>query len=99
MASLDLEGNASAWGTFQKYLKHIHIMKPECEFSYFFDYFQQEGSHTSFINFDDLLERLQNGKIIIDDFEVAHRGYHCALNTLALMANGDATVYPIHSKQ
>jgi hypothetical protein len=99
MATLDLEGNASPWGTLRKYLKHIHIMKPEGKFSHFFDYFQEEGSHTPFTNLDDLLERLQSGEIIIDDFDVAHRGYHSALNALALMANGDATVYPIYSKQ
>ena len=97
MAYLDMEGNASAWGTLQKYLQHIHIMKPTGKFSHFFDYFQEEGSHTPFTTFEYLLERLHGGEIIINDFDVAHRGYRSALNALALMASGDATVFPIQS--
>ena len=97
MAYLDLEGNASAWGTFGKYLQHIHIMKAEGEFSHFFDFFQEAGSHTPFTNFDYLLERLNSRKIIIGDFDVAHRGYLSALNALEIMASGDATVFPIPS--
>jgi hypothetical protein len=97
MAYPDLEGNASAWGTLQKYLRHIHIMKPTSEYSHFFDFFQAEESHTSFDDFPDLLKRLKNGEIKIDNFEVAHQGYLSALNTLALMRNGDATVFPIYS--
>jgi hypothetical protein len=97
MAYLDLEGNASAWGTFGKYLQHIHIMKPDGEFSHFFDFFQEADSHTPFTNFDYLLERLNSRKIIIGDFDVAHRGYLSALNALEIMASGDATVFPIPS--
>jgi hypothetical protein len=95
MAYLDLEGYASAWGTMRKYLQHIHILKPTSEYSHFFDFFQAEESHTSFDDFSDLLKRLKNGEIKIDNFEVAHQGYLSALNTLALMRNGDATVFPI----
>jgi len=98
MAYLDLEGNASAWGTLRKYLRHIHIMKPASEYSHFFDFFQADASHTSFDDFSDLLKRLQDGEIRIDNFEVAHRGYLSALNTLALMAKGDATVFPIYDQ-
>ena len=98
MAYLDLEGNASAWGTMRKYLRHIHIMKPTSEYSHFFDFFQAEASHTSFDDFPDLLKRLQDGEIRIDNFEVAHRGYLSALKTLALMAKGDATVFPIYDQ-
>jgi hypothetical protein len=98
MAYLDLEGNASAWGTLRKYLRHIHIMKPTSEYSHFFDFFQAEASHTSFDDFSDLLKRLKDGEIRIDNFEVAHRGYLSALNTLALMAKGEATVFPIYDQ-
>jgi hypothetical protein len=97
MAYLDLEGNASAWGTMRKYLRHIHVLKPTSEYSHFFDFFQAEESHTSFDDFPDLLKRLKNGEIKIDNFEVAHQGYLSALKTLALMADGDATVFPIYS--
>jgi hypothetical protein len=35
---------------------------------------------------------------MIDNFEVAHRGYLSALNALAIMTNGDATVFPVSSE-
>lgn len=98
MAYPDLEGYASAWGTLRKYLHHIHILKPTSEYSHFFDYFQAEESHTSFDDFSDLLKRLKNGEIKIDNFEVAHQGYLSALQTLALMRDGDATVFPIYDE-
>lgn len=98
MAYLDLEGNASAWGTLRKYLRHIHILKPASKYSHFFDFFQEEESHTSFDDFSDLLKRLKNGEIKIDNFEVAHQGYLSALKTLALMRDGDATVFPIYDE-
>jgi len=55
-----------------------------------------EKSHTSFDDFSDLLKRLQDGEIKIDNFEVAHQGYLSALHALTLMAEGDATVFPIY---
>lgn len=91
---VDLDGNSGAWGTFRKYLRLIHVIKPESQYSLFSHLLQPSDSFTSVRHESEIFEALDVDSGYIDHFEVAWRGYKSALKIRQLVIEGDATIFP-----
>jgi len=89
---VDLEGFTSAWGTIRKYLRSIHVFKPDPLYSHYLDFFLQPGSNTPIASLGEIASTPA-------DFEIAYRGYQSALRAVELIKSGEATIFPIIHRQ
>ena len=93
-AYVDLEGFTSAWGTFRKYLRCVHIFKPPARYSHYLDAFIGDAM-TPFTSVEELESSLRSGSATIVNFDIAYRGYLSAVRAMEAVKSGDATLFPI----
>jgi hypothetical protein len=93
-ATVDLDGNASAWGGLRKHLRLLHVIRPAGPNEMLHHLFQPAGSFTAVAGLQDLLHRVGQNPRLADNFEVAWRGYLFARDMQRKIAAGDATIFP-----
>jgi hypothetical protein len=93
-AFIDIDGNSSGWGTFRKYLRLIHVIKPKSDFSMFYYLWQPQNTLTSIRDTDDLFESITNDADFPTNFEVAWNGYNFVRDARKKILLGEATIFP-----
>ncbi len=93
-ATVDLDGNASAWGGLRKHLRLMQVIRPAGPNEMFHHLLQPAGTFTAVASVQELLHRVEQNPRLADNFEVAWRGYRFARDLQRKIAAGEATVFP-----
>jgi hypothetical protein len=93
-ATVDIDGNASAWGGLRKHLRLLHVIRPAGPNEMFHHLFQPADSFTEVASLQDFFQRVEQNPRLADNFEMAWRGYWFGREMQQKMAAGDATVFP-----
>jgi hypothetical protein len=93
-AFIDLDGNSCGWGTFRKYLRLIHVIKPDSGYEMFYYFWQPEDSLTRVRDTRHLFDLLETESNFANNFEVAWKGYQFATKMREKIRAGEATVFP-----
>jgi len=93
-ATVDLDGNASAWGGLRKHLHLMHVIRPAGPNEMFYHVGQPPESYTAVRNLHELFHMVQDNPRLADNFAVAWRGYLYAREIQRKITAGDATVFP-----
>lgn len=93
-ATVDLDGNASAWGGLRKHLRLMHVIRPAGPNEMFHHRFQPADTFTKVAGLQDLLHQVGQNPRLADNFGVAWRGYLFAQELQQKIAAGDATIFP-----
>ena len=94
MATIDLDGNVSAWGTLRKYLMLVHVIKPESAFEMFYHVGQPLDTFTRVSGTNEFFQRIEREEQLADCFQTAWKGYVFAHGIRERIKAGEATVYP-----
>lgn len=94
MATIDLDGNSSAWGGLRKHLRLMHVIKPASDFEMFYHVNQPAETFSSVDHVDDVFRELERDENYANNFETAWQGYEYAHEVRRKIVAGDATVFP-----
>jgi len=65
--TVDLDGNSAAWGTMRKYLRLLHVIKPDSRFEMFYGIEQPADTFTAVRDGDDFFRKIRESVIQPDD--------------------------------
>ena len=93
---MDLDGNSTAWGALRRYLRLVHVIKPLSQLEMFYNVSQPTGTATSVQHAEALFKKLRLNDSMANNFETAWKGYQFARQIRTKIAEGDATIFPVH---